>query len=49
MKLVVDFDPIHGNNYTVAAALPVLVYVRITNTHTNYPQGMDDQYQWRVI
>ena len=31
MKLIVDFGPIHGNAYTLAAAL---VYGPITNTNT---------------
>ena len=31
IKLVVDFGPIHGNAYTLAAALAALVYGPITN------------------
>ena len=34
MKLVVDFGPIHGNAYTLAAALLALVYSPITGTNT---------------
>ena len=35
MILVVDFGPIHGNTYTLAAALATLVYGQITNTNKN--------------
>ena len=34
MKLVVDFVPIHGNVYMLAAALTTIVYGQITNINT---------------
>ena len=41
MKLVMDFDPIHGNAYTLVTVLATLVWGPITNTNkpfqtTNY-------------